>query len=1312
MPSIAIVDTLGLCYDGTTLTKRGLGGSESAVILISKELAALGFDVKVFNDCYSDDAKPGVYDGVEYIPVTNIDQYPDGFDVFVASRSVVSFAPDSIKHEFKWANKLPNIESVALKSRYKVLWMHDTFCDGDDYIEDFIMQGRIDKVFTLSDWHTTYITNCDHGRRRNFEVLKKHIFQTRNGMTRYIDWVDIKTKDPNLFVYNSSVTKGLYPLVDHIWPRVKEQIPDARLKVIGGYYRFRSDHGPDQQEKDWRAMADDPTHASRDVEFLGIIPQSEIAEILSKASYMIYPAAFPETFGISTLESLAYNTPLITCRFGALEETAVDMACYKIPYAIEPNGLFPDINKEEQCRMFAEEVVRHYHNPYLHQQKMYACNQIRGVEGWDTVALQWKQHFYNTLGLFLPIREYRKVKEINNRVRKVFGRRFCNEEDQSISKLEERKIHIVTPVYNAEKYIENCILSVISQDYTNYTMYIIDDNSTDNTLDVIDETLKDNYFRGEIQVQKRDKRTGSAVRSQFETIKANCNPNDIVMLLDGDDWLVNDPNIFNMYNNLYDNGAEFTYGSCWSLADNIPLVAQPYPPEVKENRSYRSYKFNWNMPYTHLRTFLAGLVPNEGKFKDENGEWFKSGGDNAMFYNIIENASPAGVVCVSDIVYNYNDLNPLNDYKVNSDEQNKTAGKILDNMYYSKSEEKSTEPVDVLEKEFQWAKNLTQSDIYQHLDVLKQYADKCDSVTEFGVRDGMSTRALLCSEYKTLRSYDLYLDSRVTELFNIARENGRDCSYEVADTLKLEIEPTDLLFIDTDHTYPQLSAELKRHHTKVRKYIAFHDTYTFGLGNRENDNLGLLTAIMEFMQENPEWKVVYHTTENNGFTILEKKPVKDKKLFSVVVPTMWRVNDLFQRVLKQYVEHELVGEIIIIDNDKERTPDWSLLKHEKVRMFTQKENIRVNPAWNLGVRESRYDLINIVNDDILVDLDVLYKLQDRLTPDSGPYGCISGEAKFDQPPTTDYSIDFIEWRPGDTIHHFGQCMFLHKSTWTPIIDGLDLYFGDDFIFHTNLQAQRTPVLIYNIRQETPCAGTTKDPAISGGFFEKEQPVYAAWAADKQIDFSYMEGKEKLIPKVNGPVRKGKILIGIPTAKYIESETFKSIYDLKVPEGYEVQFQTFYGYNIDQVRNLIADWVVRGFDYLLSVDSDIVLPPDALEKMLKHDKDMVTGIYRQRLPQQTLEVYDMDQRNIPADKLPKNELVRIGGCGFGCVLVKNKVFTDVGYPQFEYHSAIDHKDTFSEDNDFCKKATAKGFEIFADTSIICDHKGTKMFSVEL
>lgn len=51
-----------------------------------------------------------------------------------------------------------------------------------------------------------------------------------------------------------------------------------------------------------------------------------------------------------------------------------------------------------------------------------------------------------------------------------------------------------------------------------------------------------------------------------------------------------------------------------------------------------------------------------------------------------------------------------------------------------------------------------------------------------------------------------------------------------------------------------------------------------------------------------------------------------------------------------------------------------------------------------------------------------------------------------------------------------------------------------------------------------------------------------------------------------------ILIAVPTNKYVETETMKSIYDLIVPPGYKTELQFFYGYQIDQIRNLIAEWV--------------------------------------------------------------------------------------------------------------------------------------------
>jgi len=93
-PSIAILDLIGLVYDGSTLSKKGLGGSESAVILMSRELANIGFDVTVFNACNVDDAKPGVYDGVTYRPIESLTSY-EKYDIMVVSRTVVPFVPEN-----------------------------------------------------------------------------------------------------------------------------------------------------------------------------------------------------------------------------------------------------------------------------------------------------------------------------------------------------------------------------------------------------------------------------------------------------------------------------------------------------------------------------------------------------------------------------------------------------------------------------------------------------------------------------------------------------------------------------------------------------------------------------------------------------------------------------------------------------------------------------------------------------------------------------------------------------------------------------------------------------------------------------------------------------------------------------------------------------------------------------------------------------------------------------------------------------------------------------------------------------------------
>jgi len=654
---IAIIDILGLTYDGNTLNNRGLGGSESAVILMSRELVKLGYSVTVYCSCIDSEAKPGIYDGVRYVDHSQADT-TESYDIVIASRTV---AP------FRATNKYA---PLVMRAAYRVLWMHDTFTDGDQDLEAMVVGGFINRIFTLSDFHTIYATNCDHGARRNFEMLKPYIFQTRNGAVKHIDYVDVTTKDRNLFVYNASATKGLIPLVKGVWPRVKAAIPDAKLVCVGGYYRFREGSEPDAQEKTVRELVADPTLKNMDVRFTGVIKQAEIAQLLASASFMLYPTAFPETFGISSLESLLYRTPIITARFGALEETAIDAACYKLPYSTTPNSLFPRINESAQIVAFVEETLRAYYTPYILQQKQHACAVVDDVHGWDTVALQWHQHFYRQFKRFLPVDQFRAVDRINTKVSRVFGRRFANEE--SIRKYNsygaERRIVVVSPFYNAEKYIKACIESVAQQDYDNYVHYLIDDVSTDksfrvalDTIDALPARIKNRFILMSNETKQY------AIGNQFYCFN-KVSDDDIVMLLDGDDWLVNNNTIFKYYNDLYDQGYDFTYGSMWSLADNIPLVAQQYPPDVIKNKTFSDHKFTWGIPYTHLRTTLGSHVRSlESSLYKRNEKWFTAGADNPLFYDLISRS--AKPLAVQEIVCNYNDLNPLNDYKVNAYEQ-------------------------------------------------------------------------------------------------------------------------------------------------------------------------------------------------------------------------------------------------------------------------------------------------------------------------------------------------------------------------------------------------------------------------------------------------------------------------------------------------------------------------------------------------------------------------------------------------------------------------------------------------------------------
>lgn len=192
------------------------------------------------------------------------------------------------------------------------------------------------------------------------------------------------------------------------------------------------------------------------------------------------------------------------------------------------------------------------------------------------------------------------------------------------------------------------------------------------------------------------------------------------------------------------------------------------------------------------------------------------------------------------------------------------------------------------------------SDINEHFPALIEYGSQCDHITEMGVRWITSTWAFLGCAPKKLISYDMQdpsfwdtnnpaeqLDiitrgyNKLQDVYDVADEFGLNFKFIQANVLNIEIEETDLLFIDTCHTYKHLKEELKLHSHKVKKYIVFHDTTTYAHVDETNynplggiftsDGEGIWKAIEEFLQDNPHWELEKRYMNNNGLTIIKNK---------------------------------------------------------------------------------------------------------------------------------------------------------------------------------------------------------------------------------------------------------------------------------------------------------------------------------------------------------------------------------------------------------------------------------------------------------
>jgi len=224
------------------------------------------------------------------------------------------------------------------------------------------------------------------------------------------------------------------------------------------------------------------------------------------------------------------------------------------------------------------------------------------------------------------------------------------------------RFRIIVPVYNAEEYIERCLLSIVGQDYKNYDVTVIDDCSTDRTIEIAQKYP--------VKIHRNEFRSWSGLTGMIPVIKG-FDPQDIIMEVDGDDPGLADANVLSFLNTVYQEDVWLTYGQFKPLSEKYNGFCCPFGLiEGRKNLEREevfvttdTYRASGMWITSHLRTWKKWLWANinEDDFKDEDGNLFVTCSDCSSMYPMIEMAGEEHIKFIDKILYVYNDLNPCRD---------------------------------------------------------------------------------------------------------------------------------------------------------------------------------------------------------------------------------------------------------------------------------------------------------------------------------------------------------------------------------------------------------------------------------------------------------------------------------------------------------------------------------------------------------------------------------------------------------------------------------------------------------------------------
>ena len=345
----------GEIWDPQTARAKGIGGSEEAVLWLSRLLHRRGWNVTVYANCGLQERD---YNGVSWKPYW-MWNFRDKQDVTVLWRH-------------------PQFAVYDINSNAVIVDLHDVIGE-EEFTRDRL--HRIDRIFVKSRFHRSLYPQIPDEK---FVVIP-------NGIDTNL-FEDICERDPQLMINTSSADRSLEAFLD-CFEEIKKQAPNAKAQWAYGWGIWDVMHSSVAPRLEWKARMQQRMR-ELGVEELGRINHDEIALLYRRANVFAYPSEYEEIDCISLSKAMAAGAIPVTIDYAAMGEKSqhggVFIHSKKTRNSLVPSNQFHyEITDPGQKAEFVRETVKLLLHPPSEADRESMRAWARSTFDWNKIADTW-----------------------------------------------------------------------------------------------------------------------------------------------------------------------------------------------------------------------------------------------------------------------------------------------------------------------------------------------------------------------------------------------------------------------------------------------------------------------------------------------------------------------------------------------------------------------------------------------------------------------------------------------------------------------------------------------------------------------------------------------------------------------------------------------------------------------------------------------------------------------------------------------------------------------------------------------------------